>query len=400
MAWRDQLRQGSYRNCPFFWQSLDADVGRRNVRHDYPLRDDAYFEDMGKCPREFTLEMYVIGPDYMAARDLLMAAFETAGPGILVHPTYGTLKVDVTAKVKVRETTAEGGMARFTASFALSGQNKQPSTALDTAGNVSDKADAATAASQASYVKTFTVAKNPAFVRASALSGLQQLTAKLKAIAQLIPTDLPASQFFSDLAGFETACSTLINTPSALANAIILRIYGAVALCTDPATAFGIWQGMFDFGSDWPAIAGTTPSRVQANANQAATIAIVRQAAVAGAAATSAEMTFASRQDAVAVRTAVTDQLDLQMESLTDITLYTAFADLRASVVTDIATRGANLALIVSYTPPQTVPALVLAYRLYGDATQAADIITRNKIRNPGFIPGGRPLEVLTNVNA
>jgi len=182
-----------------------------------------------------------------------------------------------------------------------------------------------------------------------------------------------------------------------LANNIILAIYGAVNLCTNPGPRFGIWQGMFDFGSDWPSTPGSTPSRNQVTANQVATIAAVRQAATIGAAATSSEMDFASLQDALAIRDIVTGQLEIQMDTCSDDTLYTALADLRAAVVRDIAVRGADLALIVPYTPLVTVPALVLAHRLYGDATRADDIITRNQVRNPEFIPGGRPLEVLTN---
>lgn len=397
MSWRDQLRQGSWRNAPFFWKSSETRVGRRNIRHDYPQRDDAWFEDIGKCPREFVLEMYVIGPDYMSARDRLAAAFETAGAGTLVHPLYGTLKVEVTDKVVIRESTDEGGMARFTACFALAAANKQPAAAGDTAGVVADQAAAATAASQAAYVRTFSVAKNPAFVQDSALSRLGELTAKLKSIADLIPTDLVSSQFYSDLNGFMLACDTLINNPLDLVRNLTTEISAAVNLAADPWSRFGIWQGMFDFGSAWVTPPGSTPSRLQANANQLALSALVRQSAAIGAAATSAEMDFPSYQDAIAVRDAVADQLDLQMEQATDDALYTALANLRAAVVKDIATRGADLALIVSYTPPQTVPALVLAYRLYGDATKEDDIIARNHIVNPGFILGGRPLEVLTN---
>jgi len=43
------------------------------------------------------------------------------------------------------------------------------------------------------------------------------------------------------------------------------------------------------------------------------------------------------------------------------------------------------------------MPAIVLAYRLYGDAERADEIVARNRVRHPGFVPGGQPLEVLSN---
>jgi prophage DNA circulation protein len=47
-----------------------------------------------------------------------------------------------------------------------------------------------------------------------------------------------------------------------------------------------------------------------------------------------------------------------------------------------------------------TQPALVLAQRLYGDPAsveaRAAEIVARNKVRHPGFVPGGVALQVLS----
>mgnify|MGYP000977712715 CR=1 FL=1 len=42
-----------------------------------------------------------------------------------------------------------------------------------------------------------------------------------------------------------------------------------------------------------------------------------------------------------------------------------------------------------SGAPPASVPALVAAHRLYGDAGRDAEIVGRNRIRHPGRVPGG-----------
>jgi prophage DNA circulation protein len=38
----------------------------------------------------------------------------------------------------------------------------------------------------------------------------------------------------------------------------------------------------------------------------------------------------------------------------------------------------------------------VLAHRLYGDLAAETDLVARNRIPNPAFVPGGHPLEVLS----
>ena len=51
---------------------------------------------------------------------------------------------------------------------------------------------------------------------------------------------------------------------------------------------------------------------------------------------------------------------------------------------------------MASYTPQATLPALVIAHRLYGDATRADEVCVRNNVRHPGALRGGMALEVLS----
>lgn len=69
MNWRDKWQTGLFRDAKFKWTQASSTVGRKTARHDYPLRDDAFVEDLGKRPREFTLECFVIGKDYTDQRD-------------------------------------------------------------------------------------------------------------------------------------------------------------------------------------------------------------------------------------------------------------------------------------------------------------------------------------------
>jgi prophage DNA circulation protein len=50
---------------------------------------------------------------------------------------------------------------------------------------------------------------------------------------------------------------------------------------------------------------------------------------------------------------------------------------------------------VTQVVPQQTLPALVQAYQLYGDSTRDTDLVNRNLLQHPGFIPAGEPLEVV-----
>lgn len=54
--------------------------------------------------------------------------------------------------------------------------------------------------------------------------------------------------------------------------------------------------------------------------------------------------------------------------------------------LTEVARAGVRLAEV---TTQESLPAVVLAYQRYGDATRAGEIVTRNKVAHPGFLPVG-----------
>mgnify|MGYP001305509633 CR=1 FL=1 len=126
------------------------------------------------------------------------------------------------------------------------------------------------------------------------------------------------------------------------------------------------------------------------------TIELAEAQAVIEAVVASSRVEFESHDQAIKIRNALGDQLDTLAEDAAD-PVYRTLAGLRAAMVADIGARGADLARIDHATLPQTMPALVVAHRLYGDATRADEIVTRNRgiVRHPGFVPGGTPLEIL-----
>ncbi len=52
-----------------------------------------------------------------------------------------------------------------------------------------------------------------------------------------------------------------------------------------------------------------------------------------------------------------------------------------------MTTRARDSARLTTLTPHEVTPALVVAYDYYEDATRDADIVARNQIRHPGFVP-------------
>ncbi|OGS90863.1 MAG: hypothetical protein A2Z95_06250 [Gallionellales bacterium GWA2_60_18] len=393
MSWRGQWQTASFRGVEFRFRSASAALGRRNVVHSYPGRDDPYVEDMGRKAREFTIEAFVIGAGYIAWRDKLEAACEQPGPGELVHPTRGRMQVAV-QDCRPAENIEAGGLASYSLTFIEAGNNLFPTARVDTQSAVSFAADDALAAVQDDFTGAFTVAGFPAFVNVSALSNA---TAAIESMRLSALSNLPdmgvLSTFTSGIGGLLGAVDTLLGTPSALASRFLSQI-GLLNSLFAPHQARQAAFALSGFGSSLLPVPATTPSRIQQGINQSAVVGLVQRAALIEATRAAGQTTFTSRTEAVAVRDQLANALQTQAETAPD-TVYFALTDLRVALVRDVGARAANLADLIGYTPTSTQPAIVLAYRLYGDPSRDAEIVARNRVRHPGFVPGGSELEVL-----
>jgi prophage DNA circulation protein len=97
-----------------------------------------------------------------------------------------------------------------------------------------------------------------------------------------------------------------------------------------------------------------------------------------------------SAADAAQVRTMVASALQAEIDSAGDSgddAVYTALKALRAAVVEDLNTRAAQLPTLMTVRTQAPVPSLVLAYRLYGDASRSDELIAEAAPVHPAFMP-------------
>ncbi|WP_027366932.1 DNA circularization protein [Desulfocurvibacter africanus] len=401
MAWRDELRPGSFRGVPFLIEAHDHPFGRRLAVREFPLRDEPYVQDLGRKAKRYSLELFVLGPEYFSARDRLAEALGQPGAGTLVHPYLGTVRVHV-EEARLRETSREGGKATFSVTFVEAGEAPRPDAATDTSSAVSSRADEALAASKASFEDRFSVADQPEWVRDDAKTWLGQAVEAIQGATSSVP-GMPSelTQTQSDLWALNSSLATLLTSPGNLAGQIQSVVGSAGRIGGLPDAVMATYRPFFGHGlgkstSGRPPESIPTPTRAKLEENRDASDSLVRQTAIIEASRASSGWDYASSADAQAVRDELADRLDQEAQLAPD-SVYAALVDLRAALVRDLTDRAMQLPKLSTWTPPATLPALVIAHRIYGDATRAGEIVARNKLRNPLAVPGGQALEVLAN---
>ncbi len=408
MAWKDNLRPGSFRDVPFATESANASIGRRTVVHEYPLRDTPYVEDLGRKARRIEMTIYVLGADYMSARDALIAAFEESGPGELVHPYLGKLTATAVEVRGPRESTREGGMARFQVTFVEAGEAVFPKSSVDTATTATAAADSAADAAKNEFSSNFGAAA-PASAAIKAKTFLENVAGRIDAIRRSFPGVPDAvTDYVRDLETVAQSLEELIRTPADLADSVYGLVADIAVLPDRIERAFGAYGQLWDLFADdsditepktvtiassGAAVESVTMTR-QAR-NEISVNALVRRAAVIEAVRATTGIEYESQVDAAEAREELAEKLDAEAVLTADDDCYTALVDLRAAMIADLTARGADLAVVEYHTPAADLPAVVLAHMIYGDAAEAEAIVSRNNIAHPGFVPGGEALEVL-----
>ena len=177
-------------------------------------------------------------------------------------------------------------------------------------------------------------------------------------------------------------------SPAAMATAAQAIPAAILAATVNPADAVRLLSHLANFKPD----AFTTSSVIgQAMATtQTALGNLFRRSTVASLANASASYQPSSANDAMTVRNTVTGLLDGEIEIAGDNgedATFGALRSLRQAVVTDLNTRGAALPPLKTVSFQASLPAAVLALRLYRDPSRAAELVSEANPPHPAFMP-------------
>lgn len=390
----ENLRPASFRGIQFQVESTDLGAGRRSQLHEYPQRDKPWVEDLGRAARELSFDGFLIGADYVDQANKLLAALEEAGPGTLVHPWFGTVTVSLKETARVSLNGALG-QARVTMSFVESGELAFPAAGDSTQSLSRISASNIETAAVGDFASRFSIDGFPDFVSSGAGSSI---ASALGLVSGGSVPGLGALGYANRSAdALQTALGYLAN-PSSL-GWTLARFLRITPYISTSMRWSGLVRSLMRMSSHsgltapaQPAV--YTPSRQQAYTNASAVNALTRQVLLAQAVGASSLMPATVHDETVGLRNELLAALDNEALSASDST-HTAMLDARGSVWKDLTARSRDSARLTTISPPDTTPALVLAYDYYGDAARDADIVARNGIRHPGFVPP-EPLKVLT----
>jgi prophage DNA circulation protein len=411
MGWREELQRASLDGIEFKVASSGRSVGRRVAVQKFPGRKEAFVQDLGEDAATFTIEAYAIGDNYKTFRDALEKKLLEPGPKLLIHPYRGTMTVSVIdPPYETRETKDGAGYATITFTVIESGV---PETfeRTDTALKLDAAAEDVNSKRSAGFGRIFSAQeydtnKPTGHALNKAISAVAKLNRKVNAQIGIIDGSIARIQLF------ETELQTLISQPAEVAAGISGIINTALSAVRSISvgtisTVISIFDGdlvrtitepllanIETFGDEISDVFGGTATDNIEAANQAQVIRQVQVLSLTELSSLLSTLPFDSFEQASAVRTRIVEAVDGLLIDADDDE-YQALLDLSSALSSHLDGVAKSLPEIGSFTPLSTLPSLVIAHRIYGDSTRSDEIIRRNKIKHPGFVPAFKELEIL-----
>lgn len=409
--WRKQLRPASFKGVPFEVLSDSSTFGRRIQVHEFVQRDKPFCEDLGRVTRTFSVSAFFGGTTCFDKRDAFLAAIDQGATGELVLPSWGSMQATALPGT-IENNKEDGGIVWVSLDFVESGDRGYPVATPATGAQTSDAG-----------AKVLKEGGN-AFTRAMAMVNKARVSVSA-AISSVSATYALVTGTIGTITGVVRNAAELINmvlnAPAAFVQAIragVAGIRNSLAGISPRAALESLrsaLRGTRRLGAVNPAGGKDTVATVRAvnELVRTALLAVALEAAAQLPPERQALPVYAAplwqqveqplqraevlyQDDVLAGRNALDAALLDALQGWggrPPLDVYAALQDARIKARRHLAQAAGAAVPLVRVTPPSTMPALVLAYRQWGDAARAAEIVQRNRLSHPGFVPP-QPLQV------
>lgn len=439
----DDLRPASFRGVGFYVANDKGEYGRRNITHEYPMRDTPYIEDLGQKATKYNVTGYLFGDDWVAQKDAIVAACTARGPAILQLPTeaatmvacnslavsrskdecgFYSLQFEFVVATNFGVPAAVGAVESLIGSIIASAVapltlfydtnypngNALPYVADNQTGRVVQLASDIIAAVGSSPTVDTAMSTN---VVQAAISVFQNAAAYAVSDAQssvnLASQPIPAQTIGlvnTELGSTPIGTSGItITSGASVIVPMIASMIGGIGNSMSPEDAvtalmpFASWSvnepGQLDvLPPNDPVIAQTAPTTVSASEladaqNAALLCGMVRSFALMKLAQAISVKTFRTRNEAIQARADVVELFNQQIAEFTEDSVVDILLSARDYCVQSISQKMANIAPVVTINAPISRPSLYWASRLYGDVYRAEELSDRNNVSAPAFMP-------------
>ena len=403
MNWRDRLLPASFRGVGFWIDQAKTPVGRKGQLHEYPQRDLPFFEDLGQQAKTHDLTAFIVGADCLEQRDKLLKALEQ-GSGELVHPWLGRLQVKV-GECDMTHTRQDGGLVTFSLKFYPDRPLPFPTATVSTQKVLLAKADTLLGSAVARFEQAMTLIK-------AARIGIANLRNSLTGVYEVIKEQLkPLIEQYKQITELVKAVKELPKEVAAEFKGLLGDIKelkefakegyrGVIADVSQQLEAIRKADApKITTGKDTNAAAQAMADLVQDTmlVKVAQWVASMPVATPAVKLTSTPSVAHQADQPVTRQEVPVTDEMKALQKAVgvaidpmldkADPKHHQAINDVKEALIAHLKAVASSGVRQVTKSFQESLPALVVAYKQFADATRVTQVTQSNAMNHPGFSP-------------
>lgn len=370
----------SFKGVMFEAEEAGSEHGRRGAVGEFPFGEDTAYADLGRKNRQYTLKARFVQNSHLQDVDALIAAVESPGSGVLVHPTRGIIQAACRSMKVEDKIIEEQGVSYADLEFIEA--NDWPA-GMSLAGSIlgvsiSGILTAVADIFMRDYAPKFVPSHRRAQVYAAARS---QIGAVRNEIVRANPSTRDV-KILRALADYETimADEGLLNRPDIVNSAIS----GGMASINRTLTGSDKFAAMRRLANG-AALVSSLPGNARTSENAVYTLA--RTVAGAYLAQSVLEQRLTNVDQALSGMDAATEVLRSEGEIAYGACNNELFLEIRRYLVSfrsQVYGKAYTLPGVVLYDFGGGVHPLVAAYQIYGDAKRLRELELGNLINETG----------------
>lgn len=403
MGWReDQKEFAKLDGLKFGYEEVSDDVGADVVIHRIASSGRPVLEGISEGEDVFNVIATIVGEEYLVDMDRMIEILKKPRAHQFEHPYRGTFKVGLEGKAKLINRRTSGGACQFTFKLVVLQDQVFP-LIRDARTDVLNQVGFLNLALLDAYSRRFNVGT---FVK-QIIGTIGIATAVMRAVEGKIQAAMNiTSAFGSAVTGFASQASSLLRNPGDMITSMTstaIGILGGIQTAVDDLPSRNsraqntFTQGMrliFDQERPGPSAISTPESRLEEE-NSIQWWLANRVSFVSGAAEALVDLTFTSSEQVQLFKQEFLTFFDeISLDPDLDDQVYTEIRQLKANVVVFLSAIAQELPELTTYVTYKALPALVVAYEIYGNNEHDLEIVDRNEVQHPMFVPP-RTLEVV-----
>ncbi|KRR21363.1 hypothetical protein CQ14_06855 [Bradyrhizobium lablabi] len=375
--------QAAFKGVQFYCTEADVEGGRRGAEGEFPFGEETAYADLGRKIRVYHLTACFREDDHVSDSQALFMACESPGPGILVHPTRGTVMVACrSAKIsdKIEEEAGETyAELEFVEANSVTGFAGVLFGIISTALN---------STSQTSFLRDYHPTQVSQPWRTDVINTAQRLVdVTYRAAVQTFTAESTAQDWrdilkLEEVATDDGLAANGVNVDRALSNGFVTIAENI----EDPVTEFRVMRALANQASG----SSVLPAGVAIDGEEAV-LSRHRVLAAIGMAEAAMARIYSYVDEALAAMDAVLAVLDDEAKSAYANCDNGLFLELRkyATQFTEMMNNLAyRLPPLIAVDFGGGVHPLVAAYAIYNDAKRHRELETRNQVdANGRFAP-------------